>query len=389
MDIKIRMVDMKIRMACEWKNLGRLAIDHFAIRNGFPSDGSPVNPTERVEPLHRHYLNCYFKASTYSEDFTRKGFESNLDNDGHVFPFQEIFMILEDVLKSWNGKLVFPYSEKLELVREPGSFAGNKVIWKGSPNSRHNDCVQRVFSREWEKEGNEAFCDLSQVLRYNRKDVFREWDVDPDHSYQKVKRLSIASTRGSKEEMVRELMMDFLFLLVFIMKDKDLDRIYKLTFRIDDIAAKNCDFGAEMTVKGHVTDIINSWEEHLILRYAEKTGWENAEDVLNAFDQFLEDHGKDGALELMVRKLLEEDFFAHGEKTKYSIDDFCDQFREKIKKTVFLRALRKWFSQKDQKLRANTVGVTRSRKHSDANPQEMENLQVVLDGYVVRKIRSK
>ena len=71
MDIQIRMVEMKIRMACEWKNLGRFAIDHFAIRDGFSVDGSPVNPSERVEPLHRHYINCYFKASTYSEDFTQ------------------------------------------------------------------------------------------------------------------------------------------------------------------------------------------------------------------------------------------------------------------------------------------------------------------------------
>ena len=185
-------------------------------------------------------------------------------------------------------------------------------------------------------------------------------------------------------------MMDFLFLLVFIMKDEDLDRVYKLMFRLDDIAAKNCDFGAEMTVKGHVTDILNSWEEHLILRYAEKAGWDNTERVLDAFDRFLAEHGRDDALEIMARDLLKEDFFTHGEKPRCFIDDFCGQFREKIRKTVFLRALRKWFSKKDETLIVNVVGVSStSRKGSEPNPQEMEDLQAALDGYVVRRIRSK
>ena len=370
-------IKMKIRMACEWNNLGEFYVDHFAISDGWADDGSALNPDERVEPVHRHNLTCFFKASTYATDFSDDGFRHNLNHSGHVFPFAEISEIMKVVLKGWDEKLILPYSDKLTLERNSKEFVGDRVAWQGFWKT---DSAQRWCYRDWKQEQGIAYYDFLAERSANSGGVFHKTDYNP---FRVVKQLSIASKRGTTEEITRELMMDFLFLLIVsIMNDDDLDRIYKMTFRLDEEVGKESDFGVEMTIKGLVAEIVNSWEEQLVLRYAEKMGFEETEKVLGKFEVA---YSSDVGLKSMLRSLLKSEFFAYDPKeSKGIIKDICDRYRRRIKRTVFLRALRQAFVDKDDELRRNVLGT-----QSKVEAQETERLRTLLASFSIGVLQTE
>ena len=339
---------MKIRMACEWKNLGRFAIDHFAISNGWlkNEDPSVVDPQERVEPVHRHYLTCYFKASTYFKSFNRIG--GHLNPSGQVLPFAEISEVMKMVLTEWNAKLVCPYSDKLKWKRDHETHAGFQMEWQGSWKK---DSVQRGFRRGWEEKGGVAYYKLRENTRlYDASDAVPSWDESPNDPYGMnlpvVKRLSIASKRGTTEEIVRELMMDFLSRLIMTLNEVDLNRVYKMTFRLDEETGKESDFGAEISLKGRVDDVVNAWEKQLILQYAEKLGWRESLDILRLHDA---SYSWDARLRREMEKMFGK--------------EVADKFSKRIKRTMFIRTLRQSFSEEDEKIdKAKPRVATRATK---------------------------
>ena len=345
---------MKVRMACEWKNLGRFAIDHFAISNGWLKDEDPsvVDPQERVEPVHRHYLTCYFKASTYFNDFEK--IAGHLNPSGQVLPFAEISEVMKITLEKWNKKLICPYSDKLEWVRDQETTSGYQMVWHGSWKT---DSVQKAFRSDWEeKNGKSYYKPCKCVRRYDPNDVAPPWDESPNAPYgmnQPIeKRLSIASKRGTTEEIVRELMMDFLHRLFVTLNDVDLDRDYKMTFRLDEETGKESDFGAEISLKGKIDEVLNEWERAVILLYAEKLGWGRSMEILGSHEL---SYCGDARLQTEVEKLFGR--------------DVAENYSKRVKRTMFIQTLRQSFSEEDEdrrisrsKSRSRTRGVRSATK---------------------------
>ena len=354
---------MKIRMACEWKNLGRFMIDHFAISSSRASNAyhDDVVKSERVEPVHRHYLTCYFKSATYSKSFSEIGYGDNLNSNGQVFPFAEASVVMNDVLQTWDRKLVYPYSEKLSWIRDSDAVAGFQMRWQGAWKS---DSFQQCFRRNWEQLENEAYYRPRKNSRlYDPRDVIPDWDTEPTIPFVSLKQLSIASRNGSTEEIARELMMDFLYRLVMTFYEDDLERVFKLTFRLDEETGKESDFGVEISVKGFVDVVVNSWERQLIMKYAEELGWENAS---RCFELNLFSDRMNQLLERGVSQLPEVDF---------------NGYPKKIRRTLLLRNIRDFFSEKPFE-RVEKEGVKNAVKESALGREEfVDRLKKIVKQY--------
>ena len=358
---------MKIRMACEWKNFGRFAIDHFVIDNGLGEDENK----KLVKPVHRHYLTCYFKASTYSEEFTDLGFHSNLNLSGQVLPFSEISEVMKAALTHWNEKLIYPYSERLQWKQQDGV---SKMTWNGASS---DDSAQRVFKREWDKEqtadGTVCSYNLNEARRlYDPKVGVPEWDKRPFESYEMRKQLSIASKCGTTEEIARELMIDFLREFIVRRDDDELNREYKMTFRLNEETGKESDYGVEATVKGRVTEVVDAWENRLVLMYAAKIGWGRALELLR---QDKKRYGESGDALLPAAIDMFGDFVR-------------ETFRDKMHKTLFLMKFRQDISAIDlvTPKKSCLENVEKTNASEDESKEEfMELWNLLLDCYSAKE----
>ena len=263
-------------------------------------------------------------------------------------PFAEVSKVMELVLKEWHEKLICPYSDRLrweklgssQLERlfpkpldEPSDNNpphADALLWNGFPKT---DSVQKRYRCNWKKLDDNSFCYVpcKSTRVYSPEDVVVSWDRTPCAPYAitttRTKNLSVVSKRGTTEEIARELMMDFLFGLVVTLNDEDLNRVYKMTFRLDEETGKESDFGVEITVKGCIDDIVESWDRQRIMTYARSRGWNRS---LHALEE-AETLWTDQALREMT-----EGMFCGNDNSEF---DSRLIFRDRIKRTVLIRAL--------------------------------------------------